>query len=391
MKRFLITIHAIYVLVGIANTMLGPLLPLLAARWQLSDRQSGMFFLVQFVGGFAGAICSTNLAKRFPLHSIASAGLFLTAIGFAGLAAPAQLVAYVSIFANGFGLGLVSPTLTAAVSEAVPQHRAAVLNLLNFVWALGAITAPNLVLIALRQSGFSVPGMLRGFGLVLAITALLVPRVITTRPAEEAVAAELPSSTWRLIVACGVLIFVYVGIENGVAGWLPTFATRVHRFTVERSALLQDTFWTTFLIGRFCAPAVLRVVAERMLLTLSVCLAAIGTALLLTTNSPQILFVAVMAIGVGCAPVFPTAIALLSHRLSGQSGTKLGYMFASAGLGAAFFPYCIGALSSATNSLRIGMCLLLFYECALLMAHFTMSYFAARTTSSAIQIRTQGA
>ena len=37
---------------------------------------------------------------------------------------------------------------------------------------------------------------------------------------------------------------LYVGIEAGLAGWLPTFATRIHKLQPATAALLQDTFWT---------------------------------------------------------------------------------------------------------------------------------------------------
>ena len=48
MKRFLFTAHAVFALIGIANTMLGPLLPLLAQRWHLGDSQAGALFIAHF-------------------------------------------------------------------------------------------------------------------------------------------------------------------------------------------------------------------------------------------------------------------------------------------------------------------------------------------------------
>ncbi len=379
MKRFLVTAHAVFALIGIATTMLGPLLPILSQRWHLSDRQSGALFLVQFVSGFAGAIVSTRLARHFSLHIIARIGLLLTAAGILGLALSSRGVATVGIAIYGVGIGLCTPSITAAVSEAVPDRRASMLNLLNFAWALGAITAPNMVLAALQHTGIQVSGMLAGYAIVLTASAFLIPRIAVSSAREQSSSSKLPPATWRLIFACGILIFIYVGIENGVAGWLPTFATRLHAFGLQRSALLQDTFWTTFLLGRFSAPAFLKITGERLLLTLSICLAALSTVGLLLLQTPAGLFLSVAGIGLGCAAIFPTAIAILSHRLSGQLGSKLGFMFASAGLGAAVLPYCVGALSSASQNLRIGMSLILAAEAALLAAHLVMSHCASRS------------
>lgn len=377
MKRFLLTVHAVFVLVGIANTMLGPLLPLLAQRWQLTDRQSGALFFAQFFGGFAGAIISTRLAKQFSLHNITRAGLGLIAAGVLGLATPSQLLAIVGITMVGFGLGLTNPSITAAVAEAFPTRRASLLNLLNFAWALGAITAPMLILAALRHSHLQVSGMLLIYAVILSISAFLIPRIPASSFSREMTQAKLPSGILRIVIACGALLFLYVGIEVGISGWLPTFATRMQAFSLPRAALLQDTFWTTFLLGRLFAPVFLNVTGERLLLTLSICTATAGTLALLLLHLPIVLFVSVAMIGLGCAAVFPTAIALLSQRLSGYSGSTLGFMFASAGLGAAILPFCIGSLSSATHNLRIGMSLLLVAEIGLVIAHLVMSRFSS--------------
>jgi MFS family permease len=100
---------------------------------------------------------------------------------------------------------------------------------------------------------------------------------------------------------------------------------------------------------------------------------------MLLLNAPAALFISVAGVGAGCAAIFPTAIAMLSQRLSGQSGSRLGFMFASAGLGAAALPFCIGSLSAASHSLRTGMALLIVAEGGLFAAHFLMSHYVAQT------------
>jgi FHS family glucose/mannose:H+ symporter-like MFS transporter len=378
MKRFLFAAHAVFALIGIANTMLGPLLPLLAQRWHLADRQAGMLFIALFVGGFAGAITSTQLPRLFALHNVARTGLLLVALGVLGVAAPSRVLATVGIALNGFGLGFITPSITALASELFPERRASTLNLLNFSWALGAITAPNLILAAFQHFRFQVPGMLIIYAVVLALSAFLVPSVEVAAGTAKNAYSKLPKETFRLILACGALIFLYVGVEAGFAGWLPSYVTRMHGFTLRRAALLQDTFWITFLAGRFCAPAFLRVIEERVVLTSSICLSAIGTASLLVAHVPAVLFLSVGLTGAGCAAIFPTAIARLSHRLVGRSGSTLGFMFASAGLGGAVLPFCVGSLSSATQNLRIGMSLLFLAEIGLFGAHLVMSKLVAR-------------
>jgi fucose permease len=223
--------------------------------------------------------------------------------------------------------------------------------------------------------------MLLIYAVILGLSAFTIPRIPASSFSQEMNQEKLPAGILRIVIACGALLFLYVGIEVGISGWLPTFATRLHAFSLQRAALLQDTFWTTFLLGRLFAPAFLKVTGERVLLTLSICTATAGTVALLLLHLPIVLFASVAMIGLGCAAVFPTAIALLSQRLSGYSGSTLGFMFASAGLGAAILPFSIGSLSSATHNLRIGMSLLLVAEIGLVIAHLVMS----RLSSGAAQ------
>jgi fucose permease len=372
MKRFLITTHIVFVLVGIATTMLGPILPLLARHWHLSDGKVGLFFVAQFLGGFLGSIASTELVRRFSLHATIRAGLLVIAGGVALVNTPILPLSLVAFAVYGIGIGFCSPTITAAVGEAAPERRAALLNMLNFVWTVGAISAPGLLSVALAHDKIGVAGALLILAAVLVPAAFAFPRIAATAPQKEK-HPPLPPGAMKLIVTTGVLIFLYVGIENGVSGWLPTFSMRAHGFDTRHTAFLQATFWTALLAGRFGATWILQLLSEKRLLTVSMLGALVGTTGVLYCRGTEVLFVSVAVVGLGLAPIFPTAIAVLSNSLAGQSGTKLGWMFAAAGLGGAVLPPCIGALSSFSQSLRTGMAILLVAEAALLAAHFVMS------------------
>jgi fucose permease len=246
---------------------------------------------------------------------------------------------------------------------------------------VGAISAPGLLSLAMERGSIGMTKALAILALMLIPSAFMMPRVqVTARQTEKA--RPLPKGAMALIVTTGVLIFLYVGIENGVAGWLPTFSSRMHQFSPKQSAALQATFWTALLVGRFGATGILRFVREKNLLTVSIVAALAGTAGVLTASGAGALYVSVAVVGVGFAPIFPTAIAVLTKSLAGQSGTKLGWMFAAAGLGGAVLPPCIGALSSFSSNLRVGMGLLLVAEAALMVSHVVMSRMAGNVEAA---------
>lgn len=380
MKRFLVTSHIVFVLVGIATTMLGPILPVLAQHWHLSDAKVGMFFVAQFLGGFLGSIASTELVRRFSLHATIRAGLLVIAGGVALVNTPILPLSLAAFAIYGIGIGFCTPTITAAVGEAVPDKRAALFNLLNFVWTVGAISAPGLISIALAHETFGIAGALMLLAAMLVVSAFAIPRIAVTAPQREK-QAPLPHGAMPLIVATGVLIFLYVGLENGVSGWLTTFSIRAHGFNNTHSAYLQATFWTALLAGRFGATGILQSMTEKRLLIISMIMALAGTTAMLYCRGTAMLFSSVALVGLGFAAIFPTAIAVLSNSLAGQSGTKLGWMFAAAGLGGAVLPPAIGGLSSLSHNLRTGLLILPAGEIALLLSHYVMSHLSARITT----------
>ena len=282
----------------------------------------------------------------------------------------------------GIGIGFCTPTITAAVGEVAPENRAAILNVLNFVWTVGAISAPGLLSIVVTHEKIGIAGALIILAVSLVPAAFAFPKVAATAPQKQE-HPPLPAGAIKLIVATGVLIFLYVGIENGVSGWLPTFSMRSHGFDTQHSAYLQATFWTALLAGRLGAPIILQLLSEKRLLIASMLAALAGTVGVLYNRNADLLFASVALTGLGLAPIFPTAIAVLSNSLAGQSGTKLGWMFAAAGLGGAVLPPCIGAVSSFSHDLRIGMLILLMAEAALLGSHFFMAHFASQSEARA--------
>src|SRR3981189_3881597 len=70
---------------GFLQTLLGPMLPILIARWALNDTQAGNLFLVQFLASLAGVQLSGLLLTRWGFRPAFLWGLLLMAWGGAPL------------------------------------------------------------------------------------------------------------------------------------------------------------------------------------------------------------------------------------------------------------------------------------------------------------------
>src|SRR6202158_618504 len=89
---------------GILQTLLGPMLPILIARWAMNDTQAGNLFLVQFLAALAGVQLSGVLLARWGFRPAFLSGLLLMACGVATIYMGSPWLGLVSVATYGLGL-----------------------------------------------------------------------------------------------------------------------------------------------------------------------------------------------------------------------------------------------------------------------------------------------
>jgi len=376
-------IYSGFVLTGVVTTLLGPILPVLSARWALNDAQAGYLFTSQFVGMTAGALVSGPLAWRLGELRTLAAGFTLMTVGVAALVIASWMAGLACVLCYGLGLGLVIPTTNLLVAEANPGRSAAALNLLNMAWGVGALTWP-LAAAVIRSVGPNAP--LFALALLLAVLAFWMGSPsyspVHNRPAQKtslALATSAWANPWLPLV--GALFFLYVGTENALSGWAASYAQRLSSGPGSVWALAPSFFWAALLVGRGLAPAMLRRVDEANLALAGLVIAAFGVASLLATRSLAGVFVGAVVAGLGLASVFPITIAMLSHHFGALAARVAGAMFALAGLGGATLPWLVGFLSHRCESLRAGLSVPLLASLVMLALHFAHARAVPRSAS----------
>lgn len=355
-RAAVIAAHAAFVLTGTVTTLLGPLLPVLTARWSLDDARAGYFFTAQFAGSMAGVAVSGALVSRYGFQVALAVGLAVMALGVGGLGLVSWPWAFVSVGCYGIGLGIAIPATNLFVAEASPNRRSAALNILNLAWGVGAVLAPPILAwFAARQRADAFI-----FGLAAALVAATVGIVLLASPIREAERSEVrPSSEplrwWRspVFLVFGALFFVYVGTENALAGWVAMYAQRLEASPAAAST--PAFFWAALLAGRAVAPVSLRWLGETRLVLSGLLLAALGVVLLLSATTLPGVMLSTSVCGLGLATVFPTTIAQLSREFADANARAAAAAFALAGLGGATVPWLVGAWSTNVGSLRAGL------------------------------------
>src|SRR5262249_12669789 len=127
-------IYAGFILTGTVTTLLGPMIPILSARWGIGDDRTGYLFTAQFLGALSGTLATGALFTRFGYVKPIAIAFFLMSAGTAALALATWPAGLAAVVTYGVGLGVVVPGVNLYIAETVTYGRAAALNTLNFLW-----------------------------------------------------------------------------------------------------------------------------------------------------------------------------------------------------------------------------------------------------------------
>ncbi len=365
-------LYAGFLITGVVTVLLGPLLPDLAREWRLPVEELRALFVVQFLASACGSFLSS-----YRLDLSLWLGYLLIAAGLVSLSLAGWPVALAPMAAVGLGLGLAIPATNLRVAHSQPARRGAALSSLNMVWGAGAVACP--LVFAVRPPGMSSDTVLLvlagAAGLVLLLPAwnwLLERRRPDGRRAflvafggsrpegrrTDTLTASAPGvgqgGVLPGLIVVAAIMFLYVGIENSVGGWLVSLADQ---FQGERSATslwIGSGFWAALLVSRGAAPLLLRRMSEPGLYRAGIVLAAGGLLGLLLSGSQAGVAASAIAAGAGLAPLFPLTISFLADLTAATRSRNTGWVFALAGAGGAVLPWLTGRLAGGADGLAAG-------------------------------------
>ncbi|GGG92127.1 MFS transporter [Silvibacterium dinghuense] len=337
--------YAGLILSGLATVLLGPILPAISVRWNLTDAQSGALFTAQFIGAVLGSIVSSYRRR----HSVVF-GHMAIALGLAGLAINNYFAAFAALVIMGTGIGAAVTATNLIFGTEYPEMRGRLLTRTNLCWGLGAVSAPQFAAWAEHH------GALRLFLLAIAMATFAVSLWLSPMlrgALSFRTRQNIPTRdnlTAPLFVLFSAILFLYVGGETAIAGWISTYMHRFAGLTVATSSLIVGIFWLSIVAGRLLAPILLRLMPEFALLIVSILAAILGLLPLLARHSLGFAIGSIVITGMGCASIFPLATSRLLARV-GRS-QRSGWIFAICGSGGAVLPWSMGMLSERSGSLR---------------------------------------
>jgi FHS family glucose/mannose:H+ symporter-like MFS transporter len=380
-------VHAGFIIAGAVTILLGPILPMLAARWSLKDAQTGYFFLAQFLTAILGSAISSYAIPRWGYKKSFVASFCLIGIGIAALGHFEWVGTLVAISIYGAGLGFLSPATNLWIGEAAKTGRAGALNLINFSWTAGAMVCPFLV--ALTSGDEHLNYLLYGFtfaAAALAIASVFLPLdlpVTIDAPRSESSASAAGGSYLVVTILFGVVFFLHLGSENAIGGWVASYSHRILDPNSRAWIVTPSLFWGGLLAGRAVAPTILKRVSEIRVVQFALAIAIVGVAILISANGLVGITVGTFVAGAGVAPVFASLMSWMVRAYGAAARALAGQLLGVGILGGACVPWGVGVLSTHFGSLKYGLALVLFtLVCTLLLASLLNSRSASQVWSS---------
>ncbi len=358
---------------GILTTLLGPMLPLLIARWGMDDTQAGNLFLVQFLASLVGVQLSGFLLSRYGFRPAFLSGLLFMALGVGTLYLGSHIKGLMAVAAYGLGLGLIIPTdnlLIAEISTGTGlRSRSGAVSLLNFFWGIGAVFCS--LMVAWSASHHVLPiflGAVAAFLVAIGFLMRNLPFPAASKKGEFA-------SSWRDLMKRPVfwlfatVFFLYPGAETAVGGWIGSYVSRLGTSGIALASIMPAIFWGALTFGRALGTAFLHRFSELRVARFGCAVGAAGIGLILWAPSLSGIISGVLITGLGFATLYPIFVSRLSQTFGVAARTIGAAMFSLAMIGPAVIPWMVGVISHASGSLRAGLVLPLAATVILFFVH----------------------
>jgi FHS family glucose/mannose:H+ symporter-like MFS transporter len=367
---------ASFVPVGLATVLLGPMLPILSARWSLNYAQAGALFTAQYIVATCAVALSGMVVSLRGYRFAINTGLLLIAAGLACLLSGGRVLGIICIGAYGAGLGFAVPAANLLVAEVNPKRRSASLNSLNFFWSAGAVSCPFLVAAAVKFQRISIFLWAAAAFCVLLIFAIaMVPENVANAAGKKH--HEPGSNGWRSqwvsFVLLGALFCIYVGTENCFGGWVASYAKSFGSFTPWLALITPSFFYAALMLGRLLAPLILRAADELTVARGGLLLSCVGAAGLLISKTLTAVILSACAAGLGLSSIYPITIALLSYEFGSSSSKAGSVMFTLSNIGGGLLPWAVGLFSSKFGTIKVGLVIPM-VGCAVMLALYLRTW-----------------
>lgn len=347
-------IYIAFISLGLPDSLLGSGWPIMHEELGVPVSFMGIVTMVISGGTIVSSLFSDKLTAKSGTKIVTVISVFLTVIALFGFSFSKNFPMLI-VFAIPYGLG--AGAIDAALNNYVAIHyKARHMSWLHCFWGVGTIASPFIMGYALRRTVWNDGYRIVGF-IQLAIALLLLVTLPVWRVNESS--AQVTKKSLGITDALKIKgvpflligFFAYCAAEATAMQWASTYFVEVKGVAADRAATFASLFYIGITAGRFICGFITDKLGDRKLIIIGTAVVFSGiVALSLPINSYITAVIAFIAIGVGCAPIYPCIIHSTPQNFGAEnSGAIIGIQMASAYVGTTFVPPLFGLIGRAVG------------------------------------------
>ena len=351
----LVIIYLAFISLGLPDSLLGSAWPVMHLEFGVPISYAGAVSMIIAAGTIVSSLLGDRLTRRLGAGRVTAISVGMTAAALFGFSI-SRAYWMLLLWAIPYGLGAGS--VDAALNNYVALHYASRhMSWLHCFWGVGASIGPAIMGAAIA-GGMGWNGGYRIIGIMqIVLTAILVFSLPLWKSRSEENKADKgkPLSLRQIIGIPGaksvmVCFFCYCALEQTTGLWASTFLVLRWGVSAEQAATLAGLFFIGITAGRAVGGFATFKFGDAQMVRIGQGIVLAGIALLLLPVGRTAAMIGFVAIGVGCAPIYPSLIhSTPDHFGADRSQAIIGVQMASAYLGTCLMPPLFGVLANALS------------------------------------------
>lgn len=363
----LVIIYIAFISLGLPDSILGSAWPVMYEGLQVSISYVGILSMIIAGGTIISSFFSGKIIQKLGTGLVTTISVGMTAMALMGFSFSSD---FWQLCLWGIPYGLGAGSVDAALNHFVALHyKSRHMSWLHCFWGVGATVGPYIMGLCLTNhfswtAGYQTIGMIQIVLVILIALSLPLWKMKQKEGAEENVGKAL--SLKEILALPGALqifaaFFAYCAVESTAGLWASSYMVFYKGIHVETAAKWASFFYLGITIGRFIGGFITDYFGDKVMIRIGQGIALVGILLILLPASHTVLFIGLILIGIGCAPIYPSIIHQ-TPNLFGKENSQaiIGIQMASAYIGTTFMPPLFGVIANVIGIMAYPWYLIIF-------------------------------
>ena len=326
-------IYLAFIALGLPDSAIGSAWPAMAPALGAGLSWVGLVSMIISAGTIASSLMSVRVVERFGTGRVTAASVLLTALALVGFSVAGEFWQLCLLAVPyGLGAGAVDAALNAYVAvHYESQH----MSWLHCMWGVGASGGPMIMGACLGagvwNDGFRLLGIIQL--VIVAVLTLSLPlwrdRKLPKPAAHDGAGGKPVRRTRREllridgVVAVLICFFCYCSVEGTCGNWAASYSSLAAGVSTQTAASWASMFYIGITIGRGVSGFLSLKLSDEQMIRLGQAIIALGVLTMLSPWGHGVLAPALVLVGLGCAPIYPSIIHATPKRFGADVALEL--------------------------------------------------------------------